>query len=128
MGGASLYLGLLSLGGMYALIPSVSIAIASLVLSVAYEGEIYKQNLSNALNKLTKPKSLTRRVTRTYLKELFDAFPEMVRPDPTKPPYPQFFNDYIVLLKKAHHSKIDKKKPKKPLQTVPPIKKIWLTG
>jgi len=112
MGGACLYLGLLSLGGMYALIPSVSIAIASLVLSVAYEGEIYKQNLSNAMNKLTQPKSLTRRVTRAYLKQLFDTYPEMVQPDPTKPPYPQFFKDYICLLKKAHHSKIDKKKLK----------------
>lgn len=110
MGGACLYLGLLSLGGMYALIPSVPLAILSLVLSVAYEGEIYKQNLSNAMDKLTKPQNLNRRVARAYLNQLFNAHPEILKHDAKAPSYPQFFKDYINLLKKAHHSKMDKKK------------------
>lgn len=110
MGGACLYLGLLSLGGMYAILPSVPLAILSLVLSVAYEGEIYKQNLSNAMDKITKPQNLNRRVARAYLNQLFNAHPEILKHDANAPSYPQFFKDYINLLKKAHHSKMDKKK------------------
>lgn len=50
--GASLFLGLLSFSGMYVLWPITGLAILSCVLSVLYEGEIYKKNLNKALDKL----------------------------------------------------------------------------
>lgn len=53
--GASLLLGLLSFGGMYILLPLLSVSIAAFVLSVIYEGEIYQKNISKALDKLIEP-------------------------------------------------------------------------
>ena len=53
--GASLLLGLLSFGGMYVLLPLLSVSIAAFVLSVIYEGEIYQKNISKALDKLMEP-------------------------------------------------------------------------
>ena len=52
--GASLILGFLSFGGMLALSPLLPLAFAAFALSVAYEGEIYLQNIKGALNKLFK--------------------------------------------------------------------------
>lgn len=53
--GASLLLGLLSFGGMYVLLPLLSVSIAAFVLSVIYEGEIYQKNITKALDKLIEP-------------------------------------------------------------------------
>lgn len=53
--GASLLLGLLSFGGMYVLLPLLSVSIAAFVLSVIYEGEIYQKNIAKALDKLVEP-------------------------------------------------------------------------
>lgn len=108
-GGASLYLGLLSLGGMYALVPLVPLAVLSFVLSVAYEGEIYLQNLNQAVKKLLKSDSLKRAMTKTYLKYLFDAHPDLLR---SQQDSPRFFHDYLELLQSSHHSKRAKKRLK----------------
>jgi hypothetical protein len=53
--GASLIIGLLSFGGLYAIFPSIGLAFAAFSLSVAYEGEIYYRNIEGALNKLFEP-------------------------------------------------------------------------
>ena len=53
--GASLMVGLLSFSGMFALWPSTPLATAAFMLSIAYEGEIYKQNIHDALLKLVHP-------------------------------------------------------------------------
>ncbi len=53
-GGASLSLGFLSFSGMYALTPILPLAFAAFGLSVAYEAEIYLQNIKGAVAKLLK--------------------------------------------------------------------------
>lgn len=103
--GACIYLGLLSLGGMFALYPILSLAVFSLILSVAYEGEIYKQNIANAFKKLFKPNVLDKNVAKIYLKNLFDAHPDMFKSKEYLQSCPEFFRDYLTLLVKAHHSK-----------------------
>lgn len=52
--GASLILGFLSFGGMYALYPILPLAFAAFGLSVAYEGEVYLQNIKGAFKKYLK--------------------------------------------------------------------------
>ena len=47
--GASLILGFLSFSGMYILVPMFPVAFAAFGLSVAYEGEIYLQNIKHRL-------------------------------------------------------------------------------
>ena len=112
-GGASLYLGLLSLGGMYALVPLVPLAVLSFVLSVAYEGEIYLQNLTQAVKKLMKSDSLERAATKAYLKQLFDAHPRLFTSTrDSAAEYPSFFYDYLELLQGAHHDRRQKKRLK----------------
>ncbi len=111
-GGASLYLGLLSLGGMYALVPLVPLAVLSFVLSVAYEGEIYLQNLTQAVKKLFKSDSLERATTKAYLKQLFEAHPEILTSSRDSREYPSFFYDYLELLQGSHHSRRQKKRLK----------------
>ncbi len=93
--GASLILGFLSFGGMFALWPVLPLAFAAFVLSVAYEGEIYLQNIKGALNKLFKHNHLERQLSNTYLLEKF--------PDTTADDCPQFFKDYEAQLKLLHH-------------------------
>jgi hypothetical protein len=88
--GASLILGFLSFGGMYSLYPILSLALGSFVLSVAYEGEIYLQNIKGALNKLFKSKYLERKSANAFLLE---HFPEAID-DNT----PSFFKRYVALL------------------------------
>lgn len=67
--GASLIVGLLSFGGLFALWPILPLAGAAFVLSVAYEGEIYLQNIKGAMNKLFKPDHLKRQIAKDYLLE-----------------------------------------------------------
>lgn len=116
-GGASLYLGLLSLGGMYALVPLVPLAALSFVLSVAYEGEIYLQNLTQAVMKLLKSDSLDRAVSKAYLKHLFAALPKLLTSKRDSGHYPSFFYDYLELVQGAHHDR-RKKKSLKDLETM----------
>ncbi len=69
--GASLILGLLSFGGMYALWPALIPALISFVLSVSYEGEIYKQNLERAFDKLFTKNYFKHQLAREFLKAHF---------------------------------------------------------
>lgn len=113
-GGASLILGFLSFGGMYALIPLLPLAFAAFVLSVAYEGEIYLQNINGALNKLFKHKYLQRQIANEYL---LAHFPEDTKANDC----PQFFKDYAAQLQLLHqfsHKRLDKesKKSKKQIE------------
>ncbi len=90
--GASLILGFLSFGGMFALLPVLPLAFAAFGLSVAYEGEIYLQNLKGALSKLFKHNYLKNHLAREYLLE--NAPPNTESSD-----CPQFFKDYEKQLK-----------------------------
>lgn len=112
--GASLILGFLSFSGMYALIPVLSLAIATFGLSVLYEGEIYLQNIKGAFNKLLKNNYLENKLAKEYLLNhlIEDAQDE---------DYPQFFKDYktqLKLLRAFGHKELDEesKKSKKHIE------------
>lgn len=105
--GASLILGFLSFGGMYALLPVLPLAAGAFILSVAYEYEIYRQNINGALNKIFKHRFLDRQVSNQFL---LDNFPDIEAAD-----CPQFFKDYQAQLKLLHrfeHKRLDKKSSK----------------
>lgn len=100
--GASLILGFLSFGGMYALIPVLPLAVAAFALSAGYEGEIYLQNIKGALNKLLKRNYLGHRLAKEYLLTHF--------PEEAKEGRPQFFKDYqaqLELLAAFEHQELD---------------------
>lgn len=88
--GPTLVIGFLSFGGMLALWACLPVAIGALVLSMAYEAEIYSQNIKGALNKLF--------FKRNYLQQefanrfLLDNFPDIKADN-----CPQFFKDYSAL-------------------------------
>ena len=90
--GASLILGFLSFGGMFALFPFLGLAFAAFVLSIAYEAEIYLQNNKGALNKLLKHNYLENFLAREYL---LTSFPTDINAEDC----PQFFKDYAAQLK-----------------------------
>ncbi|MFY7697622.1 MAG: hypothetical protein ACOVQX_02235 [Legionella sp.] len=100
--GASINLGFLSFGGMYVLVPTLSLAIISFVLSVAYEGEIYLQNIKGALAKLFKTNHLERQVAKKFLLNHFPALDDQNTPD--------FFRDYhkqLLIMTKLKHAHLD---------------------
>lgn len=75
--GASIVLGFLSFAGMYALFPILGLAIVSLVLAMAYEGQIYFQNIDGALNKLFFHRNWVReRLANDYLLSLVEIYEE----------------------------------------------------
>ncbi len=94
MAGASLTIGLLSFGGILAIFPILPLAFAGFVLSVAYEGEIYLQNIRGSLKKLFKAYHLERQLAK---KCLLDHFPIELNED-----CPQFFKDYERKLQLFH--------------------------
>ncbi|MDI9819054.1 MULTISPECIES: hypothetical protein [unclassified Legionella] len=102
--GASLILGFLSFAGMFVLWPILPLALGSFVLSVAYEGEIYLQNIKGALNKLFfKREYLKHYLAKEFLKTQF--------PDVEEADCPQFFKDYLKQLELLHqfgHKRLDK--------------------
>ncbi|WP_028389135.1 hypothetical protein [Legionella fairfieldensis] len=105
--GASLIIGFLSFSGMYILLPLLPIALGAFALSVAYEGEIYLQNIKGALNKLFKRDYLKRFLANQYLLETLSADNS---PLATKA-CPQFFKDYEIqlqLLGKFAHKRLNK--------------------
>ena len=109
--GASLILGLLSFSGMFALIPVLPFAIATFVLSVVYEAEIYLQNIKGALGKLFKHNYLQNQLAKEFLLEHFPK-------DINDPDCPSFFVNYAALqlkLKKPAN-KAEKKKIQKLLK------------
>src|SRR3990167_3092504 len=69
--GASLILGLLSFGGMYALWPALVPALTGFFLSVIYEGEIYTQNLERAFEKIFNPNYFKKQLAKAFLKNHF---------------------------------------------------------
>ncbi len=74
---ASMILGMLSFCGMLALWPlSIGRACISFVLAIAYEGEIYLQNLRGSLEKLATPgvEEYERQMTGLYLQEKLAQF------------------------------------------------------
>lgn len=90
---------------MFVLWPILPLAIGAFTLSVAYEGEIYLQNIKGALNKLF--------FKRDYLKHhlanefLRTQFPK----DTSAENCPQFFKDYeaqLYLLHQFSHKRLDK--------------------
>ncbi|KTC91683.1 hypothetical protein OQJ15_12855 [Fluoribacter dumoffii] len=102
--GASLILGFLSFGGMYALYPAIYLAFAAFGLSVAYEGEIYLQNIKGAFKKLFKKDYLENHLAKEYLLEHFPA-------DTQSKECPQFFRDYetqLKLLEEFNHKSLNK--------------------
>ncbi|WP_419419632.1 hypothetical protein ACNVED_14190 [Legionella sp. D16C41] len=101
--GASLIIGFLSFGGMYAILPLLPLAFGSFALSVAYEGEIYLQNIKGAFKKLFKDDYLSRYLADEYLLKHF--------PDTEDKDCPQFFKDYEIqlrLLSQFEHKNLDK--------------------
>ncbi|MGC1182246.1 MAG: hypothetical protein WA877_04850, partial [Legionella sp.] len=103
--GASLILGFLSFSGMYALYPILPLAFAAFGLSVAYEGEIYLQNIKGALGKLFKNNYLQNSQARDYLLEKFPQNTDV-------PECPQFLRDYekqLKLLAHFNHKKLTNK-------------------
>ncbi len=102
--GASLILGFLSFGGMFALWPILPLAFTAFALSVVYEGEIYLQNITGAWNKLFKFKHLERQLAKSYL---LAHFPKDVEDTAC----PEFFRDYDKQLQLVHafgHVRLDK--------------------
>lgn len=71
--GACLILGLLSFGGFYSIWPSISLSAITLLLSIAYEGEIYFQNIKQALKKLLTPDFIEENIARADLLKKFQA-------------------------------------------------------
>ncbi|QRN02645.1 hypothetical protein GH742_01450 [Legionella sp. MW5194] len=104
--GASLILGFLSFGGMYALLPLLPLAFTAFGLSVAYEGEIYFQNIKGAFNKITGRDYLKRYLANQYLLEKFPKEEEFN----SNEPLPQFFIDYraqLLEMEKFKHVKLN---------------------
>lgn len=64
--GASLSIGLLSFGGMFALWPLLPLAFVAFALSVGYEGEIYVQNIKGSFKK-SKANYLERKLAKECL-------------------------------------------------------------
>ncbi len=122
--GASLILGLLSFGGMFALWPILPLAFATFALSIVYEMEIYFQNIQGAWNKLFKHNSLKRQLAKDFLLEHFP-------PDTTTEDCPQFFKDYDLQLKllnsfgHGHLNKANKAKKKKAEKTLRDMEKLF---
>jgi len=71
--GASLILGLLAFGGMYALWPALIPAASGFTLSVVYEFEIYSQNLTRAFEKLFSRNYFEKQLPKYYLHHYFQT-------------------------------------------------------
>lgn len=101
--GATVLLGLLSLGGMYALYPSIPLALSSFIFSIGIEGEIYLQNIKGAWSSLWQKNRLEYTLGSQFLREL------KTYPDTSDKDCPQFFIDYerfLHQLKAFEHKKL----------------------
>ncbi|KTD52220.1 hypothetical protein Lqui_1064 [Legionella quinlivanii] len=95
--GASLILGFLSFGGMFVLWPVLPLAFGAFFLSVAYEYEIYMQNITGALGKLGfKRDYLERHLAREFLLNNFPKEGAELEGGP------EFFRDYKKMLQRLH--------------------------
>ena len=70
--GSSLTLGLLSFGGCYALAPSIEFGLTSFSLASLYEGEIYFQNIKQALKKLFDPNHFDNQLAEDVIKQILE--------------------------------------------------------
>lgn len=106
-GGAALIIGFLSFGGMLALWPILPLAIASFVLSIAYDGEIYFQNVKGAADKLLKKDHLKIQLAKKYLRE---SFPDpALLGDPLAASFFQAYQTQCELLHAYTHRHLKKK-------------------
>ncbi len=95
MAGASLTMGLLSFSGILAIWSSLSLAFSAFILTVAYEGQVYLENIIQSFKKIFKFNHLERNLAKTCLRE--HGFP--LEPEKNRP---QFFNDYERQLHLLH--------------------------
>lgn len=102
--GASTILGLLSFSGMYMLLPILPICIGTFILSVAYEGEIYLQNIKKAYKKLFKKDYQEIHATKKQILKCYQ--------DEKNSYKPQFFKDYIAQLELVNYYKHQAKSKK----------------
>lgn len=107
--GASLIIGFLSFSGMFTLVPILALAFGAFALSVAYEGEIYLQNIKGALAKLyLKSDYLKHHLSNKYLLTKFSD----KSIDTTAEDCPEYFKHYeaqLKLLAQFGHKRLDKK-------------------
>lgn len=96
----SLIGGFLSLTGMLAVTPLLSVACLSFVFYVVYEGQIYYQHLKSAFEKLFSRDHLKEAMAKKFLLENF----------PQDEPRPRFFSEYESLLKEEEKFRKLKKK------------------
>lgn len=98
--GVSLLLGFLSFGGMFAFLsagtmlalwPILSTSLVAFGLSVAYEAEVYFQNIKGAWNKLFKRNYIKQTIAKDYL---LDKITNLDLEN--DPECPQFFKDYAA--------------------------------
>ena len=131
-GGASLTLGLLSLGGMFALTPLWPLGLATFILAVAYEYEIYKQNITGAFNKLFFVKNyLKQRLANDFLRDHFHKRDPKASPE-EEDNREQFFIDYelqLRALEELEHADLDQagKKRKKHIEKTKRDMERWFT-
>ena len=108
---------------MFALSPILPLALTAFVLSVAYEGEIYLQNITGAWNKLFKFKHLERQLANDYLLDNF--------PDTKDTACPEFFKDYEKQLRivdvfgHARLNKASKARKKREEKTLADMEKLF---
>lgn len=103
-GGASLLIGFLSFTGMLAITPLLPVAFTSFLLSVAYEGEIYFQNIAGTLKKLFKPYFYEQQYARQFM---HDYFPKNLFDKKC----PLFFRDYAAQLHECDNITLDPNSP-----------------
>lgn len=93
--GASLTLGLLSFGGLYAMYPCISMGLGSFALASLYEGEIYFQNIKQAFKKIFTPNFYDHEHSDELITKIIDKYKQ------TASELPQFFKDYQIAADKA---------------------------
>lgn len=110
---------------MYVLVPLLPVAFAAFGLSVAYEGEIYLQNIKGSIKKLFKSNYLENYLGKEYLRSLFLGTSEedekeslfaLINKDGDKADCPQFFKDYaaqVHLLKNFGHKQLNAQSAKR---------------
>lgn len=89
--GASLTLGLLSFSGMFVLWPIIPLAIASFILAVAYEGEIFWQNIKGAFKTLFSRQALKIQLLREFLHDNINSKEDKE--------LPVLLKDYLLLIR-----------------------------
>ena len=104
--GAALTVGLLTFSGMFALLPIFSLPLVAMFLAVAYEGEVYVQNIRSAWDKLFKPRHHERMIAKDLLRnQIYNTAHDQRRARP------QFFEDLLNTLELLHKYE-DTKNPK----------------